>query len=122
MRTLLLTMTILAIGHCGPNKKDSYYCDIASQSLDTCDGKTIKVTANHSDRIQQHPVISPDKQSYWDVNGRDWIFVSKNAIDCKTSIVVTGRLDAKVGPCDPTAQNHNQYCGTAVYVDNWKCQ
>ncbi len=101
-------------------KKPEALCDYA-QKKNACDGKTIQLNAKISTKGLQHPIISMDKESYWDVGGSDWIFVSKKPIECKSEITAVGRLKTRVGPCknEPT---HNQYCGTALYVDSWKCR
>lgn len=120
-RSLLLLTLALA---CGPSTqtRQSAHCDFAA-GTSACDGKTVKVNARASNYVAQHPRLSMDKQeSYWEVNGNQWIFVSADTINCRSGVEAIGRLAARVGPCDPKANNKNQYCGTALYVDEWQCK
>lgn len=98
-------------------------CDIKAAGLEACNGKVIEISAALSQKNQQHPLISMGKkESYWDVDGSDWIFVSDKVIDCKGKAAFVGTLRTRVGPCQAKAQNHNQYCGTALYVKSWQCK
>ncbi len=119
----LCSLLTAATMGCGPAQKSSEFCDITA-STKACDGKLVQVTGDPSHHPEQHPLLTHDKQqSYWDVNQQgQWIFVSEKEIDCTRGVIVTGTLDATVGPCDRKAQNKNQYCGTAIYVNTWKCK
>jgi len=122
---LAIVVTFFLALACGPARSGGEFCDIASGKLDACDGKLVQVTGKSDHHPEQHPMLAHDKeqQSYWDVNNSgQWVFVSDTAIDCGREVLVTGILDARTGPCDPKAQNKNQYCGTAIYVKTWQCR
>lgn len=119
----LSLICFLALLFCaGTPENAEEFCDAARKGTDACNGRKVKIRAKLSDKFQQHPLISMGKEeSYWDVNGRDWIFVSEKTIDCSKEATVVGTLAARVGPCDKDAKNKNMYCGTAVYVESWQC-
>lgn len=120
---LVFCFLSLAALACGPGRNSGQFCDL-SASTQACDGKLVQVVGEPSHHPEQHPLLTRDKQqSYWDVNNQgQWIFVSDTEINCSRGVIATGTLDARVGPCNPKAQNKNQYCGTAVYVNTWSCK
>ncbi len=126
MRIALMIAAMYAISgmlFCGPARQSQEFCDPVTSRRD-CDGKLVQVTGLKARHGEQHPLLTVDKkESYWEVgDSGQWIFVSENEINCAARVVVTGTLDAAVGPCDGKAQNKNQYCGTAVYVKSWECK
>lgn len=120
--TILLLLVVSSLWtHCGPSRRESAYCEIGAERS-VCDGKLVKVISEGEAPMMQHPRISMGKvESYWNVNGSAWIFVSDASLDCHGKVEAIGILKTKVGPCDSGAQNKNMYCGTALYVQNWRC-
>lgn len=117
----LFTLVTLFALTCGPARNSAAYCDFSTKKS-ACDGKTVLVVAEEEAPMMQHPRLSMDKQeSYWMVNGSVWIFVSDSPIECRRKVEAVGTLDAKVGPCDSKASNKNMYCGTALYVQTFRC-
>ncbi|MBL8022639.1 MAG: hypothetical protein JNM27_23375 [Leptospirales bacterium] len=117
---LFILSTLFALT-CGPARSTAAYCD-PSAKMSACDGKTVLVVAEEEAPMMQHPRLSMDKQeSYWMVKGSVWIFVSDAQIECRSRVEAIGTLKAKVGPCDPTASNKNMYCGTALFVQSFRC-
>ncbi len=121
---ILLATSALLLAVCATAPKEAAdLCDIKAAGLEACNGKAIQIQASVSNKGQQHPKISMDqKESYWDVNGSDWIFVSDKVIECRGRATFLGKLRTRVGPCKAKAKNHDQYCGTALYVKSWQCQ
>ncbi len=98
-------------------------CDWASLGSDGCNGKRVQIKARASEHIHQHPVLSRElRQSYWDTDRWQLIFLSAESLDCQDHITAIGILRARVGPCDPNAHNKNQYCGTALEVQSYECR
>lgn len=122
--TILFSSSIFLFVFCATTPKEAAdHCDIKKAGLDACNGKMIQIEARLSHKGQQHPRISMDqKESYWDVNGSDWIFVSDKAIECPDRASFVGTLKTKVGPCDSKSKTKNMYCGTALYVMSWQCK
>lgn len=122
--TLAAALLLIALASCGPSRSGGEFCPLTMTNLDACDGKLVQLTGKASHSPEQHPMLTHDKeQSYWDVeNTGQWVFVSDTAIDCRSAVLVTGILDSRIGPCNPKAQNKNQYCGTAIYVKTWQCK
>lgn len=98
-------------------------CNYAALGAGACNGKQVEIKARASRQIQQHPLLSMEmRQSYWDTDRSQMIFLSAEALDCPDRITAIGVLRARVGPCDPDAQNKNQYCGTALEVQSYECR
>lgn len=98
-------------------------CNYAALGADACNGKRVEIKARASRFVQQHPMLSMElQQSYWDTDRSQMIFLSAEPLPCRNGITAIGILRARVGPCDPNAQNKNQYCGTALEVQTYECR
>jgi len=117
-KTLLVSLFLICI----TTLPASPLCDWEKLGKKACDGKMVKATGTLNNYPEQHPKLTMDQvETYWSVNKSTWIFVSKDMIQCSRKAEVTGKLTARVGPCDAKSKTKNQYCGTAIYVDQWKC-
>lgn len=112
-----------APGSGGDGDRSGQLCDLASLGADACNGKRVQIKARASEHIHQHPLLSRElQQSYWDMDQMQMIFLSAEALNCRNRITAIGVLRARVGPCDPNAQNKNQYCGMALEVQTYECR
>ncbi|MCE9598865.1 MAG: hypothetical protein K8S54_12940 [Spirochaetia bacterium] len=116
-----MVIFLLSLAACGQTRSSGEYCDTTA-GRSACDGKNVRIISDGPAPMMQHPRISMDKsESYWMVKDSAWILVSDSPIRCEQKLEATGRLKTNVGPCDPSAQNKNMYCGTALYVSSWRC-
>lgn len=113
----------IAAGSGATGDRSGQLCDLATLGSDACNGKRVQIKARASEQIHQHPLLSMDlQQTYWDTDRTQMIFLSAEPLQCRNGITAIGVLRARVGPCDPNAQNKNQYCGTALEVESYECR
>ncbi|MCB1172492.1 MAG: hypothetical protein KDK39_02950 [Leptospiraceae bacterium] len=100
-------------------------CDPVARSSAACDGQASQILARPAKMVLQHPIVAPlgYQQSYWDTKLGQIIVMEKEGapVQCSTSVRLFGTWQSRVGPCDASAQNRNQYCGMAITVKKFIC-